>query len=456
MNMERGWLEFVAKRTAALQLADGGEVLTKTGSESVLNNNQWVAAALAMVAWGVGGAYAQAPASEAVHAIAKGSDQDVNYFTRDDYCEQVFIRKNGSQWEVLTNTASSLVDDNVERLRACIGYMGKEEDRVERLNAVVFTVDVKDTCEVYRRCANGPASSCNYRQQYDAYRYEAERSKGYYACNSQFAKRNIFGTIDFEMPISPKALQSALEQPALQAAAQHVMASRQAAILDIALHKAPKRCEHFICDVERRNTRFVVEHMSGQVSAADLQQAAAHHLIMTGTRTVPDWMAERLSPEAAAQALELARADWHSRYQGEVRGALWERSSRETVEGLIRRLQSQTDATWAAVDFDHQLPQLHQRLSAIAAQEQAQRDQALAAEQQRQQQLAQQLQAWRQTVRVGSNTFCGPVIEVRPPMVKIAIRVPLTGYSNEAWLNVNELYSPNYGCLHRNGRLFPQ
>lgn len=62
---------------------------------------------------------------------------------------------------------------------------------------------------------------------------------------------------------------------------------------------------------------------------------------------------------------------------------------------------------------------------------------------------------WRTKLKIGDDTFCGPVIEVRQPMIKIAVRVQLPGYSSEAWLKANEVYPDGAGCRNVNGRLSP-
>jgi len=64
--------------------------------------------------------------------------------------------------------------------------------------------------------------------------------------------------------------------------------------------------------------------------------------------------------------------------------------------------------------------------------------------------------AWRKTLSIGSDTFCGPVIELRSPMVKIAVNAQLAGFGSEAWLKAPQVFPPEYGCLNTNGRLAPR
>ena len=61
---------------------------------------------------------------------------------------------------------------------------------------------------------------------------------------------------------------------------------------------------------------------------------------------------------------------------------------------------------------------------------------------------------FRRTLTIGSKTFCGPVINLRGPMVQIAINAPLAGFTAEPWLDKNEIYPATLaGCRNNNGRL---
>lgn len=116
------------------------------------------------------------------------------------------------------------------------------------------------------------------------------------------------------------------------------------------------------------------------------------------------------------------------------------------------------------------LPQFAAQDEEIArtAAAQAARDKQLA-EERRQAQLRQQqheaderakrereYDQWRRTLTIGSPTFCGLVIDRKPPLVKIAVNAPLQGYASEQWLNVRDVYPANLGCHHVNGRLNPR
>lgn len=66
------------------------------------------------------------------------------------------------------------------------------------------------------------------------------------------------------------------------------------------------------------------------------------------------------------------------------------------------------------------------------------------------------LTEFRRALKVGDSTFCGYVIESRPPMVRLALNTLLAGYPSEVWVRVTEVFPPHYGCVNRNGRISAQ
>ena len=63
---------------------------------------------------------------------------------------------------------------------------------------------------------------------------------------------------------------------------------------------------------------------------------------------------------------------------------------------------------------------------------------------------------FRKRLALGSDTFCGPVIAIRGPMVQIAVNAPLPGYSAEPWLKMEDIYPAEMAsCKNLNGRLMP-
>ena len=83
---------------------------------------------------------------------------------------------------------------------------------------------------------------------------------------------------------------------------------------------------------------------------------------------------------------------------------------------------------------------------------------ALAAQREQEQRAIKEtsrIAAWRKKLKVGSDTFCGPVIELRDPMIKIAVSVQLKDFASEAWLKTTQIFPPEYDCANINGQLTP-
>lgn len=60
---------------------------------------------------------------------------------------------------------------------------------------------------------------------------------------------------------------------------------------------------------------------------------------------------------------------------------------------------------------------------------------------------------FRKSLEVGSNTNCGPVIELKGKMIKIYS--PVKDYGNEHWISRDQLFPQGYQCIFANGRYTP-
>lgn len=161
--------------------------------------------------------------------------------------------------------------------------------------------------------------------------------------------------------------------------------------------------------------------------------------------------------DVAAYALQLRREgneQWLTRYRSRFEGA-------KTIADWERFINTASFA-----DPDDLVPVAQQRLTTLrqeeamrqqraAVEERERREQAEAARRQRQVDEEVQRLSWVKKLKVGDDTFCGPVIELRPPMIRIAVRAQLQGFSSEQWLREDEVHLPGRGCLNRNGRLTP-
>jgi hypothetical protein len=63
------------------------------------------------------------------------------------------------------------------------------------------------------------------------------------------------------------------------------------------------------------------------------------------------------------------------------------------------------------------------------------------------------LSGFRKSLKVGMDTNCGPVIEIRPPMVKIASAVK--DYGTEHWIKISTVFPSGSGCRFFNGEYIP-
>jgi hypothetical protein len=111
---------------------------------------------------------------------------------------------------------------------------------------------------------------------------------------------------------------------------------------------------------------------------------------------------------------------------------------------------------YSQYDPEHLVPKVKKRLDGLKKQQALDEKNSQARIHAENEKLKAQLNAWRKKLRVGEDTFCGPVIEVRHPMIKIAVSATLSGYNNEVWLKANQVYPPSMaGCRNVNGHISP-
>lgn len=64
-----------------------------------------------------------------------------------------------------------------------------------------------------------------------------------------------------------------------------------------------------------------------------------------------------------------------------------------------------------------------------------------------------QLKKFRNTLKIGSETNCGPVVETKGDLVKVYF--PVANYSSEHWLRSSTVFQPGAGCRFINGNYVP-
>lgn len=62
---------------------------------------------------------------------------------------------------------------------------------------------------------------------------------------------------------------------------------------------------------------------------------------------------------------------------------------------------------------------------------------------------AKRLATFRAGIQLGTETNCGPVVEVKKPLALVA--APVNGYGNTHWLRISQLFPPGFGCHFVNG-----
>lgn len=119
------------------------------------------------------------------------------------------------------------------------------------------------------------------------------------------------------------------------------------------------------------------------------------------------------------------------------------------AEQFINRWKGDDDFEGLVAKADEMKPRLKQ--SEMAAEEEA-RKRAIAAEEAARKRVlveSQQLTVWRKSLKVESETNCGPVLEVKGNLLKVYS--PVRDYGNEHWIKRELLFMPGAGCRFENG-----
>lgn len=142
----------------------------------------------------------------------------------------------------------------------------------------------------------------------------------------------------------------------------------------------------------------------------------------------------------------------HQVWLAEYRSALLSATSSSDLDRFIARYSDN--------DPENLIPMAIEQRDNLAQMELAERQRLEAqeaarakAEQEKRTRERLQIQAFRQSLAIGVETNCGPVIETRNDMVKIYS--PVSGYGNEHWLRRDELFPHYFDCRFLNGRYQP-
>ncbi len=69
-----------------------------------------------------------------------------------------------------------------------------------------------------------------------------------------------------------------------------------------------------------------------------------------------------------------------------------------------------------------------------------------ATEERKKKEEAASLGKFRSSIKAGDDTSCGPIIEIKKPMVRIALRSEYKGNASDIWLKNSEVFPMGYQC----------
>lgn len=123
-------------------------------------------------------------------------------------------------------------------------------------------------------------------------------------------------------------------------------------------------------------------------------------------------------------------------------------STRKRSELEIRRIllgtPDEMHAAWEAFE--------KKRLAQLKSKEERERHERQRERERKQKEVAK-VRSFQKSIKIGDETNCGPVLDVRADLLKVY--VPVQGYGNEHWMRRDTLFPSGYGCQFFNGRYEP-
>ena len=137
----------------------------------------------------------------------------------------------------------------------------------------------------------------------------------------------------------------------------------------------------------------------------------------------------------------------------EVVGVAWDEAKplRDARKAQADKLREEQAEQQRLAEERHQLVLEQQRLNAINADIQRQQDEKNA-ELLRKKHLAE-VKNFRLRLKVGDESNCGPVLEIKNQLAKIYS--PVLNYGNEHWIRISQLFPSGYNCWFLNGGYVP-
>src|ERR1700693_4796918 len=348
-------------------------------------------------------------------------DKDGKYFNDDDYCENFYVEDVGGRW--VPTERSDLHDKHIDSLRACICYTGSPP-----ITSVLVKINAASICKMEARCA----------QYYDDVRKQGicirpysvpkqgtARSEGYYLCTSNFAKVNLFGGgFDTDNPIDLEKLRKALQSPELISKAASIIEKR----FDLQYERASRLPNCGDCKQELRAANFIFENFYDKAGVDRLITLAEKYVRYDANMTLPAWISKRIPEASQANLKSNAEEYWKDRYQERLAHVSTSDSKLEDIRSFIQDFDVVTPSKWSQIDFSNQLPKMKLVLEAkekqraqqaeaeqVIAEKEAKRlaEQVAKEEKLRKEQeakaakaFAAQVEVFRKTLKVGSDTHC--------------------------------------------------
>lgn len=235
-------------------------------------------------------------------------------------------------------------------------------------------------------------------------------------CSSAFAE----GIFNFS--VDQKSLLKASQSSGLIAMAEH---DQKAKLADI-----QKRKEAEIAAREKaEKDRMAEDRLAEQGNANAKFQRGIFYLGLDRYNAEAEKWFEKAAELGHADALYRLAGFQNDHYQNKVE-----------AEHLIRKA-AQAGSKEASVALDA----IQTERKRIAMHEKQ-----IAAHQAKEQ---QQIAAFRKSIAGGDESNCGPIIEVKGKLVKVAVAV--ANYGNEHWVRRDEIYPSGWGCRFINGQYQP-
>lgn len=164
---------------------------------------------------------------------------------------------------------------------------------------------------------------------------------------------------------------------------------------------------------------------------------------------------DRLVPEAEKQISELKEKAAIEKKEKQLQAYRRSFDTATTSSDIRTFIQRYTDN-----DPDLLIPKANEKLriaeAADAREAERQREvERKEAEHQRKvaQAEAKRLTEWQNSLKVGDDTNCGPVLERKAALIKVYF--PVENYGNEHWIKADLIERPTNGCLFVNGKYRP-